>query len=229
MTEEIKTNENATVPVGNVAVAESQMRSENTRGRGGNFAKGKGKPGARTQGGRKFAPREKPEFDSKTISIRRVTRVVAGGRRFSLAVSLVAGDRNGRIGLGTGKSIDTQTAIEKALKDADAVAKDKAEFEVWRGKQIAEARNESAAIITAAQKSAEKIGADIMEATRREQEELTGRAKQQIAEEQERAIQAAKQELAGLVVQATQKILGEKLDVQQDKALIKKSLEETIS
>lgn len=119
--------------------------------------------------------------------------------------------------------------IEKALKDADAVAKDKAEFEVWRGKQIAEARNESAAIITAAQKSAEKIGADIMEATRREQEELTGRAKQQIAEEQERAIQAAKQELAGLVVQATQKILGEKLDVQQDKALIKKSLEETIS
>ena len=65
----------------------------------------------------KFA-REKPEFDSKTISIRRVTRVVSGGRRFTLSVALVAGDRNGRIGLGTGKALDTQVAIEKALKAA---------------------------------------------------------------------------------------------------------------
>jgi small subunit ribosomal protein S5 len=47
-----------------------------------------------------------------------VTRVVSGGRRFSLSVALVAGDRNGRIGLGTGKAMDTQVAIEKALKSA---------------------------------------------------------------------------------------------------------------
>lgn len=65
----------------------------------------------------KFA-REKPEFDSKMISIRRVTRVVAGGRRFSLSVAVIAGDRNGRIGLGTGKATDTQLAIEKAMKQA---------------------------------------------------------------------------------------------------------------
>jgi small subunit ribosomal protein S5 len=63
-------------------------------------------------------PREKPEFDSKTIDIRRVTRVVSGGRRFSLAVALAAGDRNGRIGFGTGKALDTQLAIEKAMKAA---------------------------------------------------------------------------------------------------------------
>ncbi len=65
----------------------------------------------------KFA-REKPEFDSKMISIRRVTRVVSGGRRFSLSVAVIAGDRNGRIGLGTGKAQDTQLAIEKAMKQA---------------------------------------------------------------------------------------------------------------
>lgn len=63
-------------------------------------------------------PREKPEFDSKTIDIRRVTRVVSGGRRFSLSVSVVAGDRNGRVGFGTGKALDTQAAIEKAFKSA---------------------------------------------------------------------------------------------------------------
>ncbi len=63
-------------------------------------------------------PREKPEFDSKTIDIRRVTRVVSGGRRFSLAVAIAAGDKNGRIGFGTGKALDTQAAIEKAFKSA---------------------------------------------------------------------------------------------------------------
>ena len=81
------------------------------RGTGGNRGGSKG-------GGRARPPREKPEFDSKTIDIRRVTRVVSGGRRFSLAVAIVAGDRNGRVGFGTGKALDTQAALEKAMKSA---------------------------------------------------------------------------------------------------------------
>jgi len=105
------------VATGNVAVA--QERDNSSRGGRTSGANRGGKP----QGGRggsrtPRAPREKPEFDSKTISIRRVTRVVSGGRRFTLSVALVAGDRNGRIGLGTGKALDTQVAIEKALKAA---------------------------------------------------------------------------------------------------------------
>jgi small subunit ribosomal protein S5 len=65
-------------------------------------------------------PRErvKPEFDSKIISIRRVTRVASGGRRFSFSVAVVAGDRKGRVGVGLGKSIDTALAIDKATRDA---------------------------------------------------------------------------------------------------------------
>jgi small subunit ribosomal protein S5 len=115
MPEETKKIESTeTVATGNVAVA--QERPERVaRGIRGGGGKG-GKQGGR--GGRPRAPREKPEFDSKTISIRRVTRVVSGGRRFALSVALVAGDRNGRIGLGTGKALDTQVAIEKALKSA---------------------------------------------------------------------------------------------------------------
>jgi len=118
MSEENKTTEGTpetTVATGNVAVAEERVQAPARGGRG------QGKPGQRggqRGGGRPRAPREKPEFDSKTISIRRVTRVVSGGRRFSLSVALVAGDRNGRIGLGTGKAMDTQVAIEKALKAA---------------------------------------------------------------------------------------------------------------
>ncbi len=112
---ENKKTEETTVETGNVAVAQERAERVPRGVRGG--AGQRGKQGGRG-GGRARAPREKPEFDSKTISIRRVTRVVSGGRRFTLSVALVAGDRNGRIGLGTGKALDTQVAIEKALKSA---------------------------------------------------------------------------------------------------------------
>lgn len=62
--------------------------------------------------------RPKPEFDQKILNIRRVTRVVAGGRRFSFSVALVAGDRKGCVGLGLGKAGDTSLAIGKALRNA---------------------------------------------------------------------------------------------------------------
>lgn len=63
-------------------------------------------------------PRERREFDQKIISIRRVTRVVAGGRRFSFSVSMVIGDRKGRVGVGIGKASDTALAIEKSIRNA---------------------------------------------------------------------------------------------------------------
>jgi len=62
--------------------------------------------------------RIKPEFDQKILDIRRVTRVVAGGRRFSFSVALVAGDKKGCVGLGLGKAGDTALAINKALRNA---------------------------------------------------------------------------------------------------------------
>src|SRR3990167_2066519 len=62
--------------------------------------------------------RTKPEFDQKIISLRRVTRVMAGVRRFSFSVCLVAGNRKGSVGVGQGKASDTPLAIEKAFRDA---------------------------------------------------------------------------------------------------------------
>lgn len=62
--------------------------------------------------------RARSEFDHKIVSIRRVTRVVAGGRRFGFSVSLVAGNGRGQVGVGLGKASDTALAIEKALQDA---------------------------------------------------------------------------------------------------------------
>ncbi len=86
------------------------------RGRGGQGGRPGGRPGGR--GGRRPQRREKPEFDQKIVSLRRVTRVMAGGRRFSFSCAMVIGDRKGRVGFGIGKANDTALAIDKAVRMA---------------------------------------------------------------------------------------------------------------
>ena len=86
-----------------------------TGGRPGG-AGGDRRGGPRKSGGR--PERVKPEFEQKTLSIRRVTRVVSGGRRFSFSVVLAIGDKKGTMGIGIGKAGDTTLAIQKAYNDA---------------------------------------------------------------------------------------------------------------
>lgn len=85
-----------------------------------------GRPGQRGGAGRRDnrrssrprGERQKPEFDQKIVSLRRVTRVTSGGRRFAFSVCVVAGNRKGMVGVGQGKATDTPLAIEKAFRDA---------------------------------------------------------------------------------------------------------------
>ncbi len=72
----------------------------------------------RRGGAREFKERVKPEFDTKIINIRRVTRVASGGRCFSFSVAVVSGDKKGRVGVGLGKAGDTSLAIDKATRNA---------------------------------------------------------------------------------------------------------------
>lgn len=90
-------------------VAEEQRGA---RGRGGD------RRGGRPQRGRERAPRERSEFDQVTLDVRRVARVMAGGRRFSFSVTVVIGDKKGRVGVGLGKGADTALAIDKAVRSA---------------------------------------------------------------------------------------------------------------
>ncbi len=76
-------------------------------------------PGGRSGGPRRErAPRERAEFDQATLDVRRVARVMGGGRRFSFSVTVVIGDRKGRVGVGLGKAADTALAIDKAVRAA---------------------------------------------------------------------------------------------------------------
>jgi len=61
-----------------------------------------------------FGRREEKIFDEKLLDLRRVTRVTAGGKRFSFRATLVIGDRKGRVGVGIAKGKDVAQSIAKA-------------------------------------------------------------------------------------------------------------------
>ena len=61
---------------------------------------------------------EKTEYESKVLDIARVTRVVAGGRRFRFRAVVVIGNRRGKVGVGVAKGQDVSLAVNKATAQA---------------------------------------------------------------------------------------------------------------
>ncbi len=60
-------------------------------------------------------PRQKPLYEEEIINIGRVTKVTKGGRHFRFAATVAVGDRNGKVGIGTGKANEVPDAIKKAV------------------------------------------------------------------------------------------------------------------
>src|SRR3989338_4023797 len=69
-------------------------------------------------GGGRPSEFKKDPYKEKVLDLRRVTRVVAGGKRFRFRATLVIGDENGKVGVGVAKGLDVRSAIEKAKSDA---------------------------------------------------------------------------------------------------------------
>ena len=62
--------------------------------------------------------KEESEFIEKLVNIRRVVKVVKGGRIFGFSALVVVGDGNGKVGYGTGKAREVPIAIQKAMDKA---------------------------------------------------------------------------------------------------------------
>ena len=94
----------------NEQITVENTASENTA------PKGKKNFSSKVKGERKerTPKKEASEFDKRVVSVRRVTKVVKGGRTLRFSALVVVGDGKGRVGLGIGKSKDVSSAIEKA-------------------------------------------------------------------------------------------------------------------
>lgn len=72
----------------------------------------------RRQNNREGGDRERSEFDQKVVEVKRVTRVVAGGKRMRFRALVVIGDHKGKVGMGLKKGADVAESVNKAVTAA---------------------------------------------------------------------------------------------------------------
>jgi F-type H+-transporting ATPase subunit b len=122
-----------------------------------------------------------------------------------------------------------QRAIAEQLREAEKARAD-AETRLQEAQsKLEDARKTAQQVVDAANKSGEQVRQDLKQKAEDEARRIGEAARKEIEAERERALQSARQEVAGLVVIATQKVIGETLDGPKHRQLIERAIEEVAS
>jgi F-type H+-transporting ATPase subunit b len=108
-----------------------------------------------------------------------------------------------------------RTEAEARLKDADG--------------KLVEARKTADTIVESANRSGDQLRADLRQKAEAEYQRIVESARRDIEAERERALQTARNQVAGLVVAATEKVIGETLDDTKHRQLIDRAIQEVAS
>ena len=95
--------------------------------------------------------------------------------------------------------------------------------------KLIEARKTADTIVEGANRSGEQLRADLRQKAETEHDRIVEGAQRDIAAARDRALQEARNEVAGMVVSATEKVIGETLDDRKHRQLIERAIEEVTS
>jgi F-type H+-transporting ATPase subunit b len=122
-----------------------------------------------------------------------------------------------------------QRTIAEQLSEAEK-SREEAEARLKEAEaKLNDARKTAQSVIEAATKSGEQLRQELKQKAEEEAKRLTSSARKEIEAERERAIQSVRNEVAGLVVAATEKVIGETLDEGKHKQLIERAIAEVAS
>ena len=122
-----------------------------------------------------------------------------------------------------------QRAVAEQLKDAEEARASAEERLKEAEARLNDARKTAQSVIEAANKSAEQLRQEMRQKAEEESKRTIETARKEIEAERDQAVRAVRSEVAGLVVAATEKVIGETLDDSKHRQLIERAIEEVSS